>query len=112
MRVPHLIPTALAVLLTTTPAIAAGSVTLTIKDHRFTPETVSVPAGEPLELIVVNEDGTPEEFESRDLRVEKFIAPKSRIKLRIGPRKAGDYAFFGDFHPKTAKGTLTFAAPR
>lgn len=112
MRAPHLMFSALAVLATAMPALAAGPVTLTIKDHKFTPVTISVPAGESLELIVVNEDGTPEEFESRDLRVEKFIAPQSRITLRVGPRKLGDYAFFGDFHPKTAKGTLTFADPR
>lgn len=94
------------------PAFAAGPITLTIKDHKFTPEKITAPAGERVQLVVVNEDATPEEFESRELRVEKFVAPKGRITLTVGSRKAGDYAFFGDFHPETAKGTLTFSEAR
>ena len=108
--------------LATTLAIAAASLasakaaqpsfTLTIKDHRFSPDRITAPADQRVELVIVNQDGTPEEFESRDLRIEKFVAPKGRITLAVGPRKAGDYSFFGDFHPETAKGVLTFAAPR
>ncbi len=104
--------TVLAVALLAAPALAAGPITLTIKDHRFAPEKITAPAGERVQLVVVNEDGTPEEFESRELRIEKFVAPKGRITLTVGPRKAGDYAFFGDFHPETAKGTLTFSEGR
>lgn len=112
MRFAVLTTTLLAAALMEGRALAAGPITLTIKDHRFTPEKITAPAKEWVQLVVVNEDGTPEEFESRDLRIEKFIAPKGRITLTIGPRKAGDYAFFGDFHPKTAQGILSFSEGR
>jgi hypothetical protein len=90
-----------------TPAAAADPVVLTIKDHRFTPAAVTVPAGERFRIEVINQDPTPAEFESSDLRVEKIVVPGGRIAVSAGPLKPGTYKFFDDYHPDQANGTIT-----
>jgi plastocyanin len=87
-------------------AFAADSYTLTLKDHRFDPAELAVPAGQKFRLVVKNEDGTPEEFESKSLRREKIVKGKSEISLNLGPLDPGTYEFFGEFHEATAKGRL------
>jgi hypothetical protein len=88
-------------------AIAAEpEVNLVIKDHRFIPSEVKVPAGQKIKLIVENQDATPEEFESHELNREKVIAGKSKAAIFIGPLKPGRYPFIGEFNEKTAKGVV------
>ena len=79
---------------------------ITIKDHRFTPSELRVPAGQKVKLIVENQDSTPEEFESHELNREKVIAPRSKAVIWIGPLKPGKYPFFGEFNPSTARGVV------
>jgi len=79
---------------------------LTAKDGYFTPETVEVPAGKKFRLMVKNAGSTPEEFESHELNREKVIPPGKTVTIIIGPLKPGTYGFFGEFHPKTAKGQI------
>jgi uncharacterized protein (DUF58 family) len=79
---------------------------LTIKDHRFTPTEIKVPANKRVQITVVNDDPTPEEFESHEMKVEKVIPGKSKAVVRVGPLKPGRYPFVGEFHEATAKGTL------
>jgi plastocyanin len=81
-------------------------VRLSIKEHRFIPAEVKVPANTKVKLIVANEDATPEEFESHALNREKVIPGRSSATIYVGPLKPGRYAFFGEFHEATAKGTL------
>lgn len=88
------------------PLFAAQSFTLTIKDHRFSPETLKVPADQEFDLTVVNSDPTAEEFESNDFHVEKVIAGGKQMTFHIGPLAAGTYGFFGDRHQDTALGNL------
>ena len=80
--------------------------TLTIKDHRFEPSELEVPAGQKIALTVKNDDKTPEEFESTELRREKVIPGGGQVTVYIGPLKPGRYEFFGDFNPKTARGHI------
>jgi len=80
--------------------------TLIIKDHKFQPTEIEIPADKKIELIVKNEDPTPEEFESIELRREKVIPGGQQITVYIGPLKPGRYEFFGDFNPKTARGHI------
>jgi plastocyanin len=88
-------------------AVAADpEINLAIKDHRFTPAEVKVPAGQKVKLIVDNQDATPEEFESHELNREKVIAPKSKATIFIGPLKPGRYPFTGEFNEATAKGVV------
>ena len=79
---------------------------IAIKDHRFVPAELEVPAGKRIRLIVDNQDRTPEEFESRSLRLEKVIPGRTKVAFMIGPLKPGRYAFVGEFHESTAKGVL------
>ena len=84
----------------------AQELTATIKDHRFEPTEIRVPAGKRVTIYVINEDATPEEFESGPMKVEKIIPGKSKGLVRVGPLAAGRYDFFGDFHQDTAKGVV------
>jgi Cupredoxin-like domain len=86
--------------------LRADDLTLTIKDHRFTPGEIKVPANKRVIITVVNDDATPEEFESKALKVEKVIPGKSKAVVRIGPLKTGRYPFVGEYHEDTAKGAV------
>jgi len=77
---------------------------INIKDHKFEPAEVKVPANEKVKLIVKNLDPTAEEFESHDLKREKIVKGNGEIKVVVGPLKPGRYNFFGEFNPKTAQG--------
>ena len=80
--------------------------TLVIKDHQFQPTEIEIPAGQKIALLVKNNDTTPEEFESTELRREKVVAGGDQITVYIGPLKPGKYEFFGDFNPTTARGHI------
>jgi len=58
---------------------------LVIRNHKFEPQELRVPAGKRVSIYVANEDVTPEEFESATLKVEKIIPGKSKGLVRIGP---------------------------
>ena len=73
---------------------------LTIKNHTFIPKEVKIPAGKKVKLIVVNEDPTPAEFESKPLGREKIIPAKAKITLNVGPLKPGRYEFVEEYHEK------------
>src|SRR5262245_10105220 len=89
-------------------AMAADDVevTISIKDHRFDPAEVKVPAGKPIKITVKNLDSTAEEFESKSLKVEKVISGNSTAVIRLKPQSKGSYKFFGEYHEKTAQGVL------
>jgi hypothetical protein len=82
------------------------SATIAIRNHRFEPPELRLPAGKRIQLRVINEDPTSEEFESRPLKVEKVIAGKSEGTVRISPLAPGRYEFIGEYHEDTAKGVL------
>ena len=91
----------------TATAASPTSVTLTLKDHRFTPAEFNVPAGQLVTINFINQDLAVEEFDSRDLGVEQGITPKGHATFTIGPLKPGDYHFMGELHPATAQGKVT-----
>ena len=76
------------------------------ENHKFTPDTITVPAGQKVKLVIENKDATPEEFESKQLNREKVIPGKSTGTVFIGPLKPGEYKFVGEFNEKTAKGVI------
>jgi hypothetical protein len=89
------------------PAFADGAtVTIVIKDHRFDPAELHVPAGQRITLTVDNQDATPEEFESHELRVEKIVPGSAKGVVHFGPLEAGSYPFFGDYNQDTAQGKV------
>ena len=79
---------------------------LVIRDHKFEPAEITVPAGKKVKLVIENQDATAEEFESYELNREKVVPPKGQVMIFVGPLKPGRYPFFGDFHKDTAQGVL------
>ena len=109
------IATALALLAVSPTALAetapaASGVGFTLKDHRFSPDAVILPAGRSVDVTLINQDNTIEEFDSDDLGVEETAHPGETIHFKIGPLKPGAYDFMGEFHPVTAHGTVTATA--
>lgn len=87
-------------------AQAMDEISLVIKDHKFIPETVEIPAGQKVKLLIDNQDPTPEEFESHELKREKVIKGGKQGVVIIGPLEPGTYPFFGEFNEDTAKGQV------
>ena len=85
---------------------AEAEATLIIKDHRFEPSELKVPANQRVRLTVHNQDASPEEFESHPLNREKVIPAGAKATLFIGPLKPGRYDFFGEYHEATARGVV------
>jgi hypothetical protein len=110
MKLPNAGALALAasLLLALTPLCAQDlpSFNLLIRDGRFVPATLEVPANTKFRLLIKNEGPGAEEFESIELRKEKVLAPGASSFLIFQPLKPGSYKFFGDFHPDTAQGQL------
>lgn len=79
---------------------------IAIKNHKFEPPILEVPANKKIKLVVKNQDATPEEFESYELNREKVIPGNSRAIIFIGPLEPGTYPYFGEFNMKTAQGKI------
>ena len=79
---------------------------LVIKEHKFVPAEIKVPANKKVKLVIENQDATAEEFESYELNREKVVPAKGQVTVFVGPLKPGRYPFFGDFHKDTAQGVL------
>jgi hypothetical protein len=83
------------------PARAADltSLPVVLKDHRFTPDHLTVPAGERFLIVLTNQESTTIEFESYDMKFEKIAVPDGKVTVHAGPLHPGTYKFFDDYHP-------------
>jgi plastocyanin len=79
---------------------------LVIRNHRFEPAELKVPAGQRVKLVVHNQDATPEEFESHSLNREKIVPAGAKVVIYIGPLTPGRYEFYGEYNEATAKGAV------
>lgn len=79
-----------------------------MKDGRFSPERLEVPAGKRVKLVLKNEGRTPAEFENLSMRVEKVLAPGVTSFVVLHNLKPGEYRFLDEFHPQG--GSLTVVA--
>ncbi len=97
-----------AAVLAATTALAADppAFELILKDNKFSPAELSVPAGQRIKLTVKNQDTTAAEFESHDFKAEKVIPGGGQAVFYIGPLKPGTYKFVDEFHEKETHGTL------
>jgi hypothetical protein len=110
-RAPSLLSLALAIALAASVAAPAFAddeirVQLTLKDHKFDPAEPAAPAGKPIVIELANQDATPAEFESKELRVEKVVPGGGSIAVKVRALKPGRYRFFDDYHEATAEGFL------
>jgi plastocyanin len=88
------------------PVHALDEVPVTIENNRFAPEEIKVKAGAPFVIVVTNKDKTPEEFESKELRIEKVVPPGKTLRINVRALKPGTYPFVGEYHKQTAKGRI------
>ena len=88
------------------PALADAPIPVTLKNHKFTPATVHVKAGQPAVIALTNNDETAEEFDSTALKVEKVVAGHSSGNVRLRPLSPGRYPFMGEYHADTAQGVV------
>jgi len=89
------------------PALAADTeFAIQLRDHRFAPSEIRVPAGVKVKLVIDNQDASPEEFDSFALNREKIIFPNSKGIVFIGPLKPGRYEFIGEFNRSSAHGVV------
>lgn len=88
-------------------AATADTIELSLKGHKFTPSEFTVPANQKFQIKLTNNDETPAELESHDLKVEKIVVPGGTITVTAGPLKPGTYQIFDDYHPDDAKGIVT-----
>ncbi len=110
MKKPRLNALRVALLLAAAaPALAtADLLTLTVvaRDGRLQPDVLEVPAGVRFKIVIRNEGKDAIEFESRQLRKEKVLAPGAHSFVVIAPLKPGEYDFFDEFHAATAQGRI------
>lgn len=76
------------------------------KDGVVSPLRLEVPARRRFVLELHNLGATPAEFESRELRKEKVLAPGVTSTLTIRTLEPGEYDFFDDFHLDAAPAVL------
>jgi plastocyanin len=79
--------------------------TIVIKNHQFDPSSLTVSANKKIQVTVINQDTTPEEFESFDLDREQVVEGGKQITVFLGPLSPGTYKYWADFH-KDSKGVI------
>jgi Cupredoxin-like domain len=79
---------------------------LRFENHRFTPPTLTVPAGHALAITVVNASNEPIEFESFKLNRERAIEPGTKAIVRLPSLSAGSYDFYDDLHQDVPNGSI------
>jgi plastocyanin len=84
----------------------AAPIAVTIKDHKFSPAEIHVPAGKAVTLKITNADPTAEEFDSTALKVEKVIVGGTWGLVHLRPLGPGKYPFMGEYHSDTAQGAV------
>ncbi len=92
---------------TSTNAFCADNViSLTLKDHKFTPTEIHVKADTATTVTLINNDDQAEEFDSTSLKIEKVVSEHSTGTMRWRPLAPGRYPFMGEFHSETAQGVV------
>ncbi|MGH6888836.1 MAG: cupredoxin domain-containing protein [Rhizomicrobium sp.] len=90
------------------PALAGNDqpIPVSLKQHKFSPAEIHVKANAPSQILLSNEDATPEEFDSSSLHVEKVVPGGEKGVVRLRPLAPGRYPFMGEYHESTAKGVV------
>lgn len=95
---------AVALLTAAAPAVhaqQAETVNITVRNNRFEPAEITVPANRPITIRIKNLNAQAMEFESVSLRVEKVVAPNAEGVVNVRALQPGRYEFFDDFRKET-----------
>ena len=91
-------------------SVPPGAVTIVAKDLAFSPTEVTVPADEPVTIVMDNQEDAPHNMYVKDSTgAEVFkgeIVSKQPITYSIDPLTAGMYPFICEVHPNMT-GTIT-----
>jgi plastocyanin len=79
---------------------------LVARDGKFEPATLEVPAGQRVRIEVSNQNAKAIEFESKDLKQEKVIAPGKSAVITLNALKPGEYRYFDEFQQSTGQGKV------
>ncbi len=77
-----------------------------LEADKFSPAEVKVPSGKPFVMKFINKDAAAAEIEAKDLKIEKVVAGKSEITVRVGAVKPGQYLFVNEYKEDTVKGLI------
>ena len=93
------------------PSFTGASATIVAVGLQFQPTEVSLPAGQPLRLVLDNQDaGVPHNIRvfTADTEIAKSptVTGTTQTEVRFGPLAAGTYQFACEIHP-SMMGTLT-----
>ena len=92
-------------MLAAAPVFADDQIHLVLRDRKFSPERLEVPAGKKFQLVVKNEGDKAIEWECEELDREEVVDPGRESTIFLGPLRAGEYAYFDDRH-QDSKGVL------
>jgi hypothetical protein len=87
-------------------ALAQDDQEIRFENHKFTPQTLSVPRGQKLTIKLVNASQETIEFESFKLNREKVVSPGQTITVHLPELSAGAYDFYDDFHQDVPQGSI------
>jgi heme/copper-type cytochrome/quinol oxidase subunit 2 len=87
-------------------ARAQDSPEITLRESRFTPTQLTVPANTAFKLRVTNADQRAIEFESFELHRERVVQPGETITVYMPALAPGTYKFVDDFHRGTPEGAI------
>ncbi len=83
-----------------------GASELLFQNHQFTPQTMTVAAGQPVAIKVTNASNETIEFESFKLNREVAMTPGETITVRLPALDPGSYDFYDDFHQDVREGSI------
>ena len=84
---------------TTMHAVELPTFAIKLNSGSIEPPRLEVPANTKVKLTLRNTGRGAVEFEGRDVRVEKVLAPGAESFVVLPPMKSGTYRFFDEFHP-------------
>lgn len=84
-------------------AAAPLTFAISIRDGRFKPDRLEVPARTRLRLEISNEGPGPLEFENPEMHVEKVLAAGARSVILLPGLPPGEHSFVDEFNPITGE---------
>jgi len=88
------------------PVWAEEPVEVHLKNHKFSPAVIKVKANKPSMIVLHNDDGSADEFDSSSLKIERVVPGHAKANIRIRALAPGKYPFMGEFNAATAQGVV------
>jgi uncharacterized cupredoxin-like copper-binding protein len=73
---------------------APNEVTITMKEMAFVESQITVKAGQPVTLRLVNRDGYAHAFDMDEFDIHTLLAAKETAELSLTPEEPGRYPFY------------------